>query len=85
MSVEREPGMRGNQQSHGGKASCLHRKTDILLQAAVSGGKMEKFLIICKFAQRMELCHLSCKNLLLADSMDYPPGLSWQLFIKIVN
>lgn len=45
------------------KVSQLHGKTDTLFQPAVSREDMGKFVIICKFAQRMEFCHFSCNSL----------------------
>lgn len=38
-------------------------KLTLFPTSCVSAGETGKFVIICKFAQRMELCHFSCNNL----------------------
>lgn len=63
MKVKSPKDLLDHEKSDGEKVSYLHGKTDTLLQPAVSGGETGKFVIICKFAQRMELCHFSCNSL----------------------
>lgn len=63
MKVKGHKDLLDHEKSNGEKVSHLHGKIDTLLQPAVSGGVMGKFVIICKFAQRMKLFHFFCNSL----------------------